>query len=216
MSAYSSKSSRACRLGGVALFEIRLVATAVQRDLLLNQVEFEDLGDRAGEELAVVADDDGPGAQAGDEALQALQTVQVEVVGGLVEEEDVVAGEQQGGESGPGRLASGQGRHQLVETDAEPQRVGDLLGTFVQVGAAEIEPALQTRRVRVVRAGRPVDERLCRRVHHPLGLVDTRPAREEVPYGLTLPALRLLGQVPDGRGGRGEPQLTLLRGEEAA
>ncbi|CAM5520290.1 hypothetical protein SCALM49S_04083 [Streptomyces californicus] len=81
--------------GGLPLLQVGRVATAVQGDLLLREVQFQHLGDRAHEELAVVADDDRARAEAGDEALQAFQSVEVEVVGGLVEEEDVVPGEQQ-------------------------------------------------------------------------------------------------------------------------
>lgn len=214
MSAYSSKSSRASPARGVALLQVGLVTAAVQGDLLLDEVEFEDLGDGAAEELAVVADDDGARAQSGDEALQALQAVQVEVVGRLVEQEDVVAGQEQRGESGAGRLAAGQGGHRLVEADAEAEGVGDLGGAFVEVGASEVEPAFQAVRIGVVRAGRSVDEGLRRLVHHALGLVHARAAREEVPDGLALPAFRFLWQVSDGRGRRGELQLALLRGEQ--
>lgn len=89
--------------GRLALLQVGLVAAAVEVDLVLGEVEFEDLGDRAGEELAVVADDHRARAQAGDEAFESFQAVQVEVVGGLVEEEDVVAGEEE--EASPARAA---------------------------------------------------------------------------------------------------------------
>ena len=56
----------------------------------------------AGEELAVVADQHDAAAQAAHERLQPLQAVEVEVVGGLVEQHDVEAAEQQGGQRRPG------------------------------------------------------------------------------------------------------------------
>ncbi|CAM5673088.1 hypothetical protein SFUMM280S_09418 [Streptomyces fumanus] len=68
--------------GHLAFLQVGVVAAAVEVDPLLGEVEFEDLGDGAGEELAVVADDDRAGAQAGDEPFEAFQAVQVEVVVG--------------------------------------------------------------------------------------------------------------------------------------
>ena len=58
--------------GDVPLLQVGLVAAAVEVDLLLGEVEFEDLGDGAGQELAVVADDDRAGAQALHEALRGV------------------------------------------------------------------------------------------------------------------------------------------------
>ncbi|CAM5731832.1 hypothetical protein STENM223S_02795 [Streptomyces tendae] len=200
--------------GHLALLQVGVVAAAVEVDLPLGEVEFEDLGDRAGEELAVVADDDGPGAQAAHEPFEAFEAVQVEVVGRLVEQEDVVAGQQQRGESRAGGLAAGQGGHRLVEADVQAEDGGDLLGAFVEVGAAEREPPLQGGGVGVVRAGRAVDQALGGLVHGVLGLGDAGAAGQEGAHGLAGPPLRLLREVADGGGGRGEPQLALLgRGE---
>ncbi|CAL9628649.1 hypothetical protein SUDANB21_06041 [Streptomyces sp. enrichment culture] len=161
-----------------------------------------------------MADDDRAGAQAAHEPLQAFQAVQVEVVGGLVEQEDVVAGQQQGGESGAGRLAAGECGHLLVETDVQAERGGGLLGALVEVGAAQREPAFEGGGVGVVRAGCAVDQTLGRLVHGVLGLGDAGAAGEEGAHGLAGPPLRLLREMADGGGGRGEAQLALLgRGE---
>lgn len=197
--------------GPLALLQVGRVAAAVQVDLLLGEVEFKDLGDRAHQELAVVADDDRAGAQPGDVPFQPFQTVQVEVVGGLVEQEDVVAGEQERGKSRAGGLAAGECGHRQVESDGETQVRGDLLGPLVQVGATESEPALQRLGVRVVGTGRPVDEGLRGGVHRGLGIGDARAAGQELAHGLVGAALRFLRQVADRGGGRGEPQLALLR-----
>jgi hypothetical protein len=199
----------------VPLLQVRLVAAAVEVDLVLGQVEFEDLGDRAGEELAVVRHDDRARAQAGDEAFEALQAVEVQVVGGLVEEEDVVAGEQEGGQARACRLAAGQGRHRLVQVDRQAQRVGDLLGPFVEVRAAEVEPAFQARRVRVVGAGCAVHQGLGGLVHRALRLGDSRAAGQELAHALARAPLRLLREVSYGRCRRGEAQFALLRCEQA-
>lgn len=132
-----------------------------------------------------MADQYGAGPQAGDELLQLLQTVEVEVVGRLVEQEDVVAAEQQGGEPGAGRLAARQRVHLQVEADAEAERGGRLLGAFLQIGAAEREPALQAGRVGVVGAGCLVDEGLGGGVEFGLRGGDPGPAGEELADRLT-------------------------------
>ncbi len=198
--------------GPLALLQVRGVAAAVGVDLLLREVQFDDAADRAGQELAVVADQDRAGAQAGDELLQPGQAVQVEVVGGLVQQEDVVAGEQQRGEGGAGGLAAGQGRHRLVEADGQAELGGRLRGAFVEVGGAEGEPALQGGGVRVV-GSRPFrDQRLGGGVQGGLGGRDAGAAAEEGAYGLPRAAVRLLREVADGGGGRAEAQPALLRG----
>lgn len=162
-----------------------------------------------------MADDDRARAQAGHEALQALQSVEIEVVGGLVEQEDVVAGEEQRGESGAGGLSAGERGHGPVEAHGQAQLGGDLLGPLLQVRAAEREPALQGLGVRVVRARGARDQGLGRLVHCALGVGDAGAAGQERGHRLAVAALGLLREVADGGGGRGEPQLALLRAVES-
>lgn len=161
-----------------------------------------------------MADDDGARAQAGHEALQALQSVEVEVVGGLVEQEDVVAREEQRGEARAGRLSAGERGHGPVEAHGQAQLGGDLLGPLLQVRAAEGEPALQGLGVRVVRARGARDQGFGRLVHRALGVGDAGAAGQERGHRLTVATLGLLREVADGGGGRGEPQLALLRAVE--
>ncbi len=159
-----------------------------------------------------MADHHGAGAQAGDEALQPVQPVQVEVVGRLVEQEDVVAAEQQRGEAGAGGLAAGQRRSSAwSRSTSRPSSAATCAGPLVQVGAAEGEPALQSVRVRVVGA-RPPRRRAprWRRPSRPARrLTPVRRARNS-PDRLARPALRLLRQVADGRRGRAERDRALL------
>ena len=93
-------------------------------------------------------------AQPGDEPLEPLQPVEVEVVGGLVEQQHVVAGQQQRREPGARGLPAGQRRHRGVERDAEPDVGRDRARALVEVGAAEGEPAVQRGGVGVVRTRR--------------------------------------------------------------
>lgn len=139
-----------------------------------------------------MTDDDRAGAEPGDVPLEPFQAVEVEVVGGFVEQEDVVTGEQQRGEAHTGRLAAGEGGHRQVESDGQPELRGDLLGPFVQVGAAEGEPAFQRLGVRVVGAGCPVHEGLGGGVHRRLGLGYSGPAGQELPHRLLGAPLRFL------------------------
>ena len=69
-------------------------------------LEGEHVGGDAVEEPAVVADDHGAPREAQQGLLQGPQRVDVEVVGGLVEEQDVAAGLQHLGQLDPVALAA--------------------------------------------------------------------------------------------------------------
>ena len=207
----------------LALLEVGRVAAAVDVDLLLGQVELDDPGDRPGEELAVVADEHGAGAQPGDEPLQPVQPVEVEVVGRLVEQEDVVAAEQQRGEARAGRLAAGQRGHRRGRgRRASPSSAATAVGALVEVGAAEGEPALERlARTRRPRRGVPSASALRGRVHRGLRRGRRRCAGPGTsPDGLARAPLGLLRQVADV--GRARAQLdravlgTLQAGEHRA
>ena len=73
------------------------------------------------EQLAVVADDDRAGAPAGEQVDHRLPAVAVEVVGRLVEQQEVGLGEDQGGERGPRPLAAGQRRERRVGRRVQPE-----------------------------------------------------------------------------------------------
>ncbi len=153
------------------------------------------------EELAVVADDDDAGPRAGDEALELVEPGEVEVVGGLVEQQDVVPGQQQRGQPDAGRLPAGQAGHRGVEGDPG-RHVGDhLLGALLQVGAAERQPVLEGVAVGVVGARAALGEVVGRTVERGLRSGDAGPAGERGQDRLPRPPLVLLRQVAE-RGGR--------------
>ncbi len=194
--------------GALALGEVGLVAAAVHRDLLLGEVELDDAVHGAGEELAVVADDDGAGAQPADEALEPVQAVEVEVVRRLVEEEDVVPGEEQRGEPRPRRLAAGEHRRLGVERDEQTEVRRDRLGPLLEVRSTEAQPALQGRRVGVVGAWDAAGERVRRVVQRRLRVGHAGASGEEGRDRLARAAVRLLRQVSHRRGGGGEAHRT--------
>jgi hypothetical protein len=152
----------------LALGQVGVVPAVDLPDLALGQVELDDARDRAGEELAVVADDDGADAQPGDEPFEDVEPAQVEVVGRLVERDQVEAGQQQRRQPGPRRLAAGEAGHCRVEGHAEPDLVEHGRRPLVEVGAAEGQPALQRGRVAVVGPVRPGAERGRGVVHRDL------------------------------------------------
>jgi hypothetical protein len=118
-------------------------------------VQLEDVGDGAGEELPVVAHHDETAPEPEDEGLEPRQPVEVEVVGGLVEQQDVVAAEQDGGQRRAGHLAAREPARLRVEQPVAQAEVGAHLGgADVEVGTAEGEPALEGPLVR--RGGRVI------------------------------------------------------------
>jgi hypothetical protein len=101
-------------------------------------------GDGPLEERAVVGHDHERGVEPGDEPLQPVEAVEVEIVGRLVEQEDVEPGEQQPGEPGPGGLPARQpGDRPVEEAGVEAEVVGDRGGAAVEVGAAEGHPPVE-------------------------------------------------------------------------
>ena len=125
-------------------------------------VDLDDPPDRPVEEGAIVRDDGQPAVEAGQEALEPLQTVEVEVVRRLVEQEQVEAREENRGQAGSRRLAAGKGRRRLLERDVEPELGADGAGSMLEIAATEREEALERRAVGVglPRLRVPLDRRL--------------------------------------------------------
>ena len=111
----------AALLVGLALAQVVLPAHVVDVDDLAVGVEVEDLVDGRPDELDVVADHDDAALVALEELAQPDHRVGVEVVGRLVEDHRVGAGEQDAGELDAAALAAREGLERLVE-DAVGQR----------------------------------------------------------------------------------------------
>ena len=133
--------------GGRAQLQVAGPAAAVLRRGVGDLVDLEHARDRALEEGAVVRDDHGAAGALGDEALQPCQAVEVEVVGRLVEQQDVEAREQDRGQRGARRLAAGERDGLEVEQGGiEPEVAQDGLRALLEVAAAEREPGLEAPR----------------------------------------------------------------------
>ena len=90
--------------GDLTLLQIAVVSTAENRRGVLRQIQFENSGHAAGEKLTVVAHEHNATAEISDEILQAIQPIKIEVVGRLVEKDDVESREHQCRQSDPSRL----------------------------------------------------------------------------------------------------------------
>ena len=190
----------AATLVGLALGEVVLPAHVVDVDRAAVGVEVHDLVDGRLEQLVVVADHDQAAAVVLEEVAQPDDRVGVEVVGRLVEEQRLGAGEQDAGELDPAALATGE-RLELLGQDAglDAEAARDLRGlglsgiaaAGVQLGVGArpaLHPALVGRDVLgghlllglthpaydVVEAARRQDPVAC----EDLGIADARVLRE--------------------------------------
>ena len=75
-----------------------------------------DAGDGRVEQLEVVADDHERASVPGEELHEPLLRVDIQVVGGLIEQQDLRAREQDPGEFESSPLASRQGGHRQIQT----------------------------------------------------------------------------------------------------
>ena len=150
-----------------------------------------------------MADHGDRGVGPADQVLEQGQAGQVQVVGGLVEQEHVEAAEQERGQAHSGRLPARQRGHLLVLPDVEAHLGRRRTHPLLEVGRTEGEPALERRRVAVVRAGVAVREGLGRCVELDLGRAHPCAAGEVRCHGLTRATLGLLGQQSHARVGWG-------------
>ena len=119
----------AAPLVGLALGEVRRPAHVVDVDLLAVRVEVEDLGDGLLEQRRVVADHDETAPVGPEELAQPDDRVGVEVVGRLVEEQRLGAGEQDAGQLDAAPLTTRQGAQRLGHQPVlDPERGRDLGG----------------------------------------------------------------------------------------
>ena len=167
-----------------------------------------DLGDarhRPVEKGAVVRDDREAAGEAVDEALQALEAVEVEVVRRLVEQEQVEAGEQDRRERRPGGLPAGERRRLLLERDGQAELGADRSGACLEVAAAERQEALERGGV-----ASGLHSAVCR-FTAALGVRDAGAPRQVAEQRLAGAPVVLLRQVADRERGRRPLDRALVR-----
>jgi len=131
-----------CQADGAELFEVglalaqvvRVVAGVSAQGAVLEGGHVVHTGVHEG---TVVGDDEDDAVVAGQEALEPLDALEVEGVGGLVEQQDVGVAQQQLGEADAHLPAAGELEGRLVEVlHGEPQAAQDLAGAALELVAA--------------------------------------------------------------------------------
>ena len=177
-------------LGALALE--RRVAAAIERQLAA--VEMQDRVDRVVEQVAVVADHDHGARIARQMVVEPERAFEVEIVGRLVEQQQVGLGEQHRGERDAHAPAAGE------------LRAGALLRRRVEAEAGEDRGGARRRRMRADVGEPRLDLGDAMRVGRGLGLGEQRGAlgvggEHDVEQAFR-PARRLLRQPPDARARR--------------
>ena len=138
-----------------------------------------------------------------DPRLQPLQPGEVEVVGRLVEEDDVLAGDEQRRRARPWppRRPTAWSSAGRAAPAGRPRSARGLLDPGVEVGGAEVQPRVRAR----CRSGRPAPSAPWRPAPAVASVElrgrrrDARAAAQERPHRLARPPLRLLVEQADGR-----------------
>ena len=151
-----------------------------------------------------MADHDDAAALGLHEVLQQLQPVDVQVVRRLVEQVQVVPGQQQRGQPHPRRLPARQRRRRQVQVECHAQVGHDRRHPVVEVGAAEGEPGLERLGVPVVGPVRLQRQLVRRGVHRRRRSRDPGTAVQALAHRLGVVGLALLAQVAHARRRRRE------------
>ena len=200
--------------GGRPVVEVGLPAAGVGGGRVVVLVELDDVGDDTFEEGAVVAHHHEGLVAGEDEALQPVETVEVQVVGRLVEEEHVEARQQGRRERHPGRFPARQGRRGLLGERSVESEVGQGgAEAGVEVGAAEREPSVECPGIAVVGPGDPAARRVGGLGQLGLGGGHARTATDEPGDRLLGIAIGFLGQEAHRRLRRRAHDLAVLRCE---
>ena len=186
-----------------------VVVPGEQRDLAV--VEVCHVGADAVQEVAIVGNDDHGAVPGGQHALQPADRVDVQVVGGLVEQQHVGVGEQRLGQQHaqlPARGDLAHGARVLVQRDAQPQQQlagAGLGGIAVELGEAHLQVghghavllAHLGQRVDALALGRDLPELM---VAHDHGVDDPLVLEGELVLAqLAEPGARLDHHLPGGR-----------------
>ncbi len=208
-------------LPGLALHQEVVVVAVVERDRAPRQLR--DRGDHAVQEVAVVRDDDHAALVGGEEVLEPPERLEIQVVGGLVEQQQIGPQQQEPRQRrahAPAARELGERPVHLLRREPEPAQ--DDLGLGLEPVAAEgLEPVLDLA-VGVGQSG--VGAGACHagreRLELALEAPDLVEARERLrQHGAVLAGGDLLREVADGDPGVtvDPPRVGLLhQGEDAA
>ena len=176
-------------------------------------VDLGDVGDRAFEERAVMADECHGSLEAEYPPLQPVQSIEVEIVGRLVEQHDIEPREQQRRQRDPCGLATGQRDGRLGADSFGEPRSANTCPARASKSATRARATVQGLAVLVVRAGRPLPTRVSQRRAR-AGQRRFRSCAEETIDGLGVGAFGFLRQIPDRcrrRARSSDPSITVDR-----
>ena len=118
--------------------EVRLPPTAEQRQFVTELVDLGHIGDHPIEESSIVTDQEHSGIDPEDPVLEPLETVEVEIVGRLIEQIHIEARQEQGREPGARGFATRQGRCRLgQQTGRQSQFIADHSDARVEIRRAQ-------------------------------------------------------------------------------
>jgi hypothetical protein len=168
--------------------------------------------DRPVEQLAIVRDEHERAAVRLEEALEAAESVEVEVVRRLVEQKDVEPGQEDRREPDPSGLAARKALARPPEVEREPELGTDASRASVEVAASERQIAVERGRVAILR-GLAARESRCGVLELPLRPADPCSTPERVEDRLAELGATLLLEVADrhgsGRARHGSPVRSL-------
>ncbi|MCY1238966.1 hypothetical protein D9M72_517300 [compost metagenome] len=187
-----------------AFLQEGLIAAVVHRHGVLRQVQLHDGGDAACQELTVMGHQDHTAAEALNERFKLGQSVEVQVVGGLVKQHHVEAAQQQRSQRHTGCLPAGKSRHEGLGPHVQPQVGKDRCDPLVKVRRAGGHPAVEGQGIGVVGAGGARTEGLRCGLHLRRRLGAAGTARHVVRHGFARDAFVFLRQPAYEGIGRGQ------------
>ena len=187
--------------GCVSLLHVVAPPAGVFTDATRAGLDLDDAGHDPVEERAVVRDHDQRCVDFLEKPLEPLETVEVEIVRRLVQQQDVVSRQEDRCERDACGLTTGQARRVSVEHELEAQLAEDRPRARVEVTAAQEEESRQRPLVAVV-AGLVRRERRRSFAQLLLRCSNTGAALQKPSQRLAPARLRLLWQVADREGRR--------------
>ena len=135
----------------LALGKERIPSAGIQRESVGELIKFANVGDGSTQELAIVAHHHHANRARREPRLEPGQAIEVEVVGGLIKQEHVEAGQQQRGQARPRCFAARQRLHGLSEQAIGQTKLGPhLANASVEVGRADGKPMFEGVAVSIV------------------------------------------------------------------
>ena len=159
-------------------------------------VQLEDVLDHSVEEVAVVGHNCYATLEPADPVLEPREPFEVKVVGWLVQQEEIEAGEQHRRECGARPLTSGQGTHLEIEVCRKVQRIAHLGGPRIDVPASQCPEPLHSLGIRLD-GSEVLFHAAFERVHSCCHRAEARTSQEIAHHGFVRQRVVLLSDEPN-------------------